>query len=347
MSTLARYLTSMPAATLLAAITGCTAMHGTGGNGFISDAVVSNRMRPANVQIKKYPVPSGYDEFPYQIAVGADGALWFTEFSKNRIGRITTSGAFSQYNVHTANSNPNGIFAGTDHAMWFTERTASKIGRIDINTHDVTEFATPSGLAQPRDIVKGPDGALWFTEYGANRIGRITTTGHFKEYVPDLNGPEGITSGTSDGRLWYTGSISDGHGNYKVANITTSGQTVSFKIPTKNSEPWGITPGPNGTDAWFVELAARRVAWVSPGGHFHEYVIPGMHPLGIPIFIVPGPDGALWFTDQARDSIGRVTTSGQFSEYALDQGAQPQGIVLGPDGALWFTENGAIGRLKP
>ena len=46
--------------------------------------------------------------------------------------------------------------------------------------------------------------------------------------------------------------------------------------------------------------------------------------------------------------IGRITTAGAFSFYALAAGTGPYGITVGPDGALWFTEwqSSAIGRLS-
>lgn len=66
-----------------------------------------------------------------------------------------------------------------------------------------------------------------------------------------------------------------------------------------------------------------------------------------PSGIAAGPDGALWFTEPAADKIGRITTSGSITEFALPPGTQPSAIVVGPDGALWFTERGAsrIGRI--
>ena len=64
-------------------------------------------------------------------------------------------------------------------------------------------------------------------------------------------------------------------------------------------------------------------------------------PQGISI----GPDGALWFTDSA-DKIGRITTQGQVTEFALSTWAHPMGITTGPDGALWFTQGwGPLGRI--
>jgi len=62
--------------------------------------------------------------------------------------------------------------------------------------------------------------------------------------------------------------------------------------------------------------------------------------------IAVGPDGALWFMDSA-DKIGRITTQGQITEFALSTLAHPMGITTGPDGALWFTQPGPnqIGRI--
>src|SRR6266566_83062 len=64
--------------------------------------------------------------------------------------------------------------------------------------------------------------------------------------------------------------------------------------------------------------------------------------------ITVGPDGALWFTDSA-DKIGRITTQGQVTEFALSspKAGYEMGITVGSDGALWFTEPelNKIGRI--
>ena len=49
---------------------------------------------------------------------------------RNKIGRITTAGAVTEYTVPTGGANPTGITAGPDGALWFTESNANKIGRI-------------------------------------------------------------------------------------------------------------------------------------------------------------------------------------------------------------------------
>jgi streptogramin lyase len=66
-----------------------------------------------------------------------------------------------------------------------------------------------------------------------------------------------------------------------------------------------------------------------------------------PLDITSGADGALWFTQQGSDEIGRMTTSGVVTEFPLTAGSQPNGITLGSDNNLWFTELGTnqIGRI--
>ena len=67
-----------------------------------------------------------------------------------------------------------------------------------------------------------------------------------------------------------------------------------------------------------------------------------------PVAIVPGPDGALWFTEYYGSAIGRCTLTGEITEFPLPNRA-PWGIAAGPDGNIWFTESGfaGLGRLTP
>src|SRR5205823_6545279 len=68
-----------------------------------------------------------------------------------------------------------------------------------------------------------------------------------------------------------------------------------------------------------------------------EYTVPttSSQPEGL----ITGPDGLLWFTESASGKIGKVTTSGTFTEYSLGAGHMPQEICVGPDGNLWFTDH--------
>jgi virginiamycin B lyase len=64
------------------------------------------------------------------ITEGPDGNLWFTEWSGNKIGRITPSGTVTEFTIPTAASSPNGIVAGPDGNIWFTETDGGKVASI-------------------------------------------------------------------------------------------------------------------------------------------------------------------------------------------------------------------------
>ena len=65
-----------------------------------------------------------------------------------------------------------------------------------------------------------------------------------------------------------------------------------------------------------------------------------------------GPDGNMWVTGGASNTIAKVTPEGAVTAYALPlpaNASNPWGIAAGPDGNLWFTlrDGGKIGRITP
>ncbi|MDQ4108331.1 MAG: Virginiamycin B lyase [Actinomycetota bacterium] len=114
---------------------------------------------------------------PAGITVGPDGALWFTESSANKIGRMTTDGVLTdEFPIPTPDSAPVRIVTGPDDNLWFTEENGSRIGRITVDG-EITEFPTPTPHSGPRDITLGPDGNLWFVEATGNKVGRLSLGG--------------------------------------------------------------------------------------------------------------------------------------------------------------------------
>jgi streptogramin lyase len=61
-----------------------------------------------------------------------------------------------------------------------------------------------------------------------------------------------------------------------------------------------------------------------------------------------GPDGNVWFAEIQGNRIGRITPTGQVTEFSGGLN-EPIGITAGPDGNLWFTQfNGSsVGRITP
>lgn len=73
--------------------------------------------------------------------------------------------------------------------------------------------------------------------------------------------------------------------------------------------------------------------------------------------LTSGPDGTLWFTENAPGRIGRITPNGQITDFPLpDADNTPSSLASGPDGNLWFTQSydpdqdqghHRIGRITP
>ena len=73
-------------------------------------------------------------------------------------------------------------------------------------------------------------------------------------------------------------------------------------------------------------------------------------PKTLPEGVALGPDGNVWFTENAGPVIGRIVPStGVITEFTVPDGANGAtwDIITGPDGALWYTDTNTslIGRM--
>ena len=219
--------------------------------------------------------------------------------------------------VLPAGGNPSGITAGPDGNVWFTvtdsQHFNGSIGRITPGGV-LTQF--PLLYPAPSFIVTGPDGNLWFTQddgcdNGFSSIGRITPAGVMTAFPQPFCRSLGDIAVGSDGNLWFTWNSYNPPFAAGISRMTLAAVVTEFPLPNYSG---GIAAGPDGA-IWFTEG----------------------NPLGNP----SGPN--------AVDRIGRITTGGVISEFALPAGSAPAGIVTGPDGNLWFTETSGnkIGRITP
>jgi hypothetical protein len=65
-----------------------------------------------------------------QIIMGPDGAMWFVTYNGSRIGRITTTGAVSFYEVPASLYAGLGIALGPDGALWVSEGPPSTLSGV-------------------------------------------------------------------------------------------------------------------------------------------------------------------------------------------------------------------------
>jgi virginiamycin B lyase len=119
-----------------------------------------------------------------------------------------------------------------------------------------------------------------------------------------------------------------------------------YAIPTRNSGALYIVSG-NGTDLWFTENSANKIARILPNGKISEFTIPSRN--SEPVAIAAGPGQKLWFTEYFANKIGSITSSGKVEELAIPtRGAAPIGITVSPKGQVWYTQwyRVGVGRVR-
>ena len=248
----------------------------------------------------------------------------------------------------TANAAPTGITSAADGSIWFTEKNANQLGRIG-SDGVLTEYAVPTAGSAPDQITATPDGNVWFTERYGRKIGRTNEAGGpIAEFTVPGTGayPTAITT-TPAGTVWF--ATDDSAATARLGCISSTGTITQLATGATRTAVTGLAGGPDG-NLWVTEVSSYWGDSVSKvvtsgWGKFTNYRLPNRS--AGPQDITVGPDNNLWFTESSGNNIGRITTAGALTEFALAAGSQPRQIVSGPDGALWFTETGTskIGRM--
>ena len=282
----------------------------------------------------EYKIKTGSE--PSVMVTGPDGNLWFTEYGRNKVAKITPTGTITEYSVPTANANPSGIAVGSDGNIWYTEDAVSKIARISLAGVS-TEFPLGGGSFKGAEYVtSGPDGNLWVTEGDGGHVDRVTTAGVVTRF--DLSATslymQGIAS--AHGLIW----VAEGDSG-KIATLTTAGVVTQHTLPLKGLASTGgldgMGVGPDG-NVWFGLDDRDRIATVDSTFHFTYFTLPANTGAEQ---ITTGPDGNLWFTESRAGDLGRITTAGVHTSFPVPStktaGFYPQGITSGPDCQVWYT----------
>jgi virginiamycin B lyase len=246
------------------------------------------------VKISEWAVPTK-GAHPHDPAVGADGALWFTEQMVSKIGRLDPkSGAFKEYALKKEDSGPHGLVADREGNIWFTGNFKGYIGKLDPRTGVVTEYKIPDPKGEdPHTAVFDNQGMLWFTLQVANMVGRLDPrNGKIDlKHAPTPNShPYGIAINSKGVPIFCEFATN------KMASINP--QTMEIKEYTL---PEGARPRRMAIDAndcvYFTDFSGGHLGrldlasgavkmWESPGGTKSA-------PYGIAIT----PDGMVWYSE--------------------------------------------------
>jgi virginiamycin B lyase len=230
-------------------------------------------------------------------------------------------------------------------------------------------------------VAATPDGGAWFacTEYFIGKhgsfhshakAGHVTATGQVSEFSgpAPLESAPGNAPGVvaADGSFWFPVEKSfKAISEYvktvvppSLARVTPTGGMTLFPVSGPVTELAALPDGSLRFKAAAGTEGRPLVVWqVSPAGEIAATAGDPKLPLGetasFPVKPVPpsggiysggviGADGNLWFGIQSGGSIGRLTPTGELTEFreCLRYGQPffgPETLVRGSEGNIWFT----------
>jgi len=284
---------------------------------------------------------NGNTASPFGLALDDRGNLWFS-------GDITTQ-EFSPDMI--------GVF-DTQNKIFPICKTIQDVCRRIINTapnSDENQQQPPDPFdAKPRGLIFDPlNRDFWFAEFGTSVIGKIDGQSFFRNLFefPTPTKVSGVLENTlSNGKIWFTEQTEDRVGRLDPLKAN-AGTTNGFK-------EFPVCDGPTGIDSdgmgniWFTCLFSNEIGKLEAANEFKPVFFSIPTPDSQPTGLVVDPQGVIWFTEKGRDQIGRFDPNngvgGQFSEFPLTFGAQPDGISVDPvNNTIWFTEfvGNRIGKL--
>ena len=323
-------------------------------------------------------------DVPANITQGPDGNLWFTELGNpsfnpfvtgnpgTHVDRITTDGVVTQFprpDAFTSTAFLQDITAGLNGTLFFTDRGNNSLGTID-TSGNITSL--PNSSITPnaglRSIAARPDGTIFFVESLLGRIGKLATDGTITEISLGAGHSPGDLVSAADGTIYFTDSVvpqPSGPAVAMIGRISPQGNLTEVSQGlTSNDSLLAITIGPDGA-VYFTENLVNsssqgRIGRVDPATNnitFLTPTLPNGSPTSLPnglSSITAGSDGALYFTENELDAVGRITLSGVFTEFSIlnpgeTQPLSPNGITKGPDGAIYvtLTSSDEIAKLNP
>lgn len=221
----------------------------------------------------EFPVTTTSNPKLGKMVKGDDGSsFFFVEQKANRIGKITTQGAITEYLLPSEQNGYDlrGIANGPDDSFWFTyssPRDTAYIGRLVSGSGQITLYTVGSAEDDLNliDITRGPHDPLWFI--GSGFVGCIHPDGEYTIFHIDAIGTTYRIVAANDGALWFTyeGHIDD---TYGVARISTDGEDLTYyQVPERVRD---IVAG-DGNDLWFVPEDGQSVYRITTSGQLTRY----------------------------------------------------------------------------
>jgi virginiamycin B lyase len=196
----------------------------------------------------------------------------------------------------------------------------------------ITIFTGPTDRGSQLQITSGIEKSLWVASTGASALMKFSTKGKAALYATPTSSaaPEAIAQNGK--AMFFTEWATPCAGQ-----VTGKGVVTEYSTGLSATNSTNMAAGPGGTD-WFV-TDFNGIGAISAKGKtkIYGFTNEGNQPLTI----TKGPDGNMWFIEGAGPNIGKITPSGDVTEYNTGLGNSFSfGIATGSDGRIWFADNG-------
>ncbi len=290
----------------------------------------------AEIAVQAYVLPTGGGT-PHDVAVGADGIVWYTAQRSGQLGRLDPATGKVELIPLGAGAAPHGVIIGPDGAPWITEGGTNAIVRVDPKTREVKRWPLPEarGYVNLNTATFDKRGRIWFT--GQNGVyGRLDPkTGAMQVWdAPRGRGPYGIAT-TPDGAVYYA-SLAGSH----IARVDLeTGAATIIEPPTTDQgarRVWSDSKG----QIWVSEWNAGNVSRYDPRtGTWRTWKLPGERPRAYAVYV--DDTDMVWLSDWGANAMVRFDPETEkFEAFPSDRRGANVRQILGRSGEVWAPESG-------
>jgi virginiamycin B lyase len=302
----------------------------------LSFVVLALPATAADVTTRSFALPRG-GGYPHDVAVGADGIVWYTAQRDGKLGRLEPATGKVELVPLGEGAAPHGVIIGPDGAPWVTEGGTNSIVRVDPRTRAVARWPLPQTRkwANLNTATFDRRGRIWFT--GQSGIyGRLDpVTGAMDVWdAPRGRGPYGIT--TTPGGEVYFASLA---GSYIARVDLETGAATVIEPPTKDQGARRVWSDSTGR-IWVSEWNSGNVSVYDPTAKtWKTWRLPGDGPHAYAVYV--DERDVVWLSDFGANAVVRFEpTTEKFQVFPSDARGANVRQMLGRPGEVWAPESG-------
>ena len=258
---------------------------------------------------------------PVNLVGATDGGAWFIVEGSSQIGHISAAGKSAFFPVPTdfpgQYINEVSLVAGAAGSVWVA--SDATIGHIAANGDTTMQALTDFDAGYPQQFVADADGTAWVLtggelglgDYAPSEIGHLGANGTLAKIPLGNVTPSRIALGPS-GNLYFSGveqAQNDGGLNNIVGSITPAGQLTTAPVDFQATQ---MFTGRDGT-VWIFSDQGTLVH-ISSG---LDAQVTGQATLPESPIVTQASDGNFWFATADANQLGRLTPSGNLTEYSV------------------------------